>query len=187
VISNGPFYLESYSPESRTITVKAFDDDSYPFRIGEWSKFEKAEVPTITKVEMKKVIQKGKKLDILVGADNSDFILYFLTNSKGSVISSKTLKLNEGSITINIPAEITKELVIGANNIKVFAMSDSVLKPDFYESSFIVTNVKSELPSNSVDNVEFTEDKTGYEFFIIPIIIVIAVVIYLKMKYYNKP
>ncbi len=187
VISNGPFYLESYTPESRTITVKAFDDDSYPFRIGEWAKFEKAEVPTITKVEMKKVIQKGVKFDILVGADNSDFILYFLTNSKGSIISSKTLKLNEGSITISIPVEITKELGLGANNIKVFAISDLVLKPDFYESSFIVTNVKSELPSGSLDNVEFVGNKTGYEIFIILIIIAIAVVIYLKIKYYNKP
>jgi peptide/nickel transport system substrate-binding protein len=28
VISNGPFYLESYSPESRTIIVKTFEDDS---------------------------------------------------------------------------------------------------------------------------------------------------------------
>jgi peptide/nickel transport system substrate-binding protein len=187
VISNGPFYLESYTPESRTIIVKAFDDDSYPFRIGEWAKFEKAEVPTITKVEMKKVIQKGVKFDILVGADNSDFILYFLANSKGSIISSKTLKLNEGSITISIPVEITKELGLGANNIKVFAISDLVLKPDFYESSFIVTNVKSELPSGSLDNVEFAGNKTGYEIFIILIIIAIAVVIYLKIKYYNKP
>ena len=44
VISNGPFYLESYSPESRTIKVNAFEDDSYPFKKGEWSKFEKVEI-----------------------------------------------------------------------------------------------------------------------------------------------
>ncbi len=80
-----------------------------------------------------------------------------------------------------------KGIEVRANNIKVFAISDSILKPDFYESSFIVTNVKSELPSSSLDNVEFAENKTGYEFFIILIIIAIAVVIYLKIKYYNKP
>jgi peptide/nickel transport system substrate-binding protein len=103
------------------------------------------------------------------------------------MISSKTLKLDEGNIVISIPAEITKQLGIGANNIKIFAISDSVLKPDFYESSFIVTSVKTELPSTTSDNVEFTENKTEYEFFIIPIIIIIAIIIYLKMKYYNKP
>jgi peptide/nickel transport system substrate-binding protein len=187
VISNGPFYLESYSPESRTITVRAFNDDSYPFVAGAWSEFEKAKVPSITKVEMKSIIQKGEKLDIIVGADNSDSILYFLTNSDGGMISSKTLKLNEVNIVISIPTEITRKFGIGANNIKIFAISDSVLKPDFYESSFIVTGVKTELPSSTLDNVEFTENKTEYEFFIIPIIIVIAIIIYLKMKYHNKP
>jgi len=187
VISNGPFYLESYSPESRTITVRAFNDDSYPFAVGEWSEVEKAEVPHITKVEMKNIIQKGEKLDIIVGADYSDSIRYFLTNSEGNMIASKTLKLNEGNIVISIPAEITKEFGTGANNIKIFAISESVLKPDFYESSFIATNIKSELPSSSSGNVEFIENKTRYEFFIIPIIIVIGIIIYLKMKYYNSP
>ena len=51
VISNGPFYLESYAPESRTITVKAFEDDSYPFKIGKWSKFENTEFPNIKKID----------------------------------------------------------------------------------------------------------------------------------------
>jgi len=187
VISNGPFYLESYSPESRTITVRAFNDDSYPFAMGKWSEFEKAEVPSITRVEMKNIIQKGEKLDIIVDADNSDSVLYFLTNNEGGIISSKTLKLNDGSIVINIPTEITRKLGIGANNIKIFAISDLVLKPDFYDSSFIVTNVKTEFPNSTLDNVKFTENKTEYEFFIIPIIIGIAIIIYLKMKYYNKP
>src|SRR5574340_687983 len=31
VISNGPFYVDSYLPEARTITIKAFDDPTYPF------------------------------------------------------------------------------------------------------------------------------------------------------------
>ena len=37
VISNGPFYLNAYSPESRTISVSAFEDKSYPFKVGYWS------------------------------------------------------------------------------------------------------------------------------------------------------
>ena len=51
VISNGPFYLESYIPESRTITVKTFEDDSYPFKIGKWSEFEKTQFPNIKKIK----------------------------------------------------------------------------------------------------------------------------------------
>jgi len=188
VISNGPFYLESYSPESRTITVNAFNDDSYPFVAGQWSEFENAEFPSINKIEMKDIIQRGEKLDILVNTDNSDVILYFLTDSKGNVISSKTIKLDDnsdGGITVLIPPEITKNLQTGANSVKIFAISNSVLKPDFYESSFIVTDVKSELPNSfSSDNMKFTEKKSSwYEFTVIPIIIVIvAIVIYLKKR-----
>ena len=50
VISNGPFYLETYSPESRTITVKTFEDDSYPFKNGKWSEFENVQFPIIKKI-----------------------------------------------------------------------------------------------------------------------------------------
>ena len=148
VISNGPFYLKSYAPESRTITVSAFDDDSYPFKIGKWAEFEKAELPTIKNIEMKKIIQRGEELEITVEVDHSDSILYFLTNSEGTMISSENLKVVGDSVVISVPSENTKDLGTGASNIKIFAISNSVLKPDFYESSFIVTNDKAELPTS---------------------------------------
>jgi peptide/nickel transport system substrate-binding protein len=182
VISNGPFYLKSYAPESRTITVNAFNDDSYPFKIGKWAEFEKAEFPTITNIEMNNIIQRGEKLEITVETNHADSILYFLTNSKGGMIASETLNIIGNMITINIPSENTKNLGIGANNIKIFAISNSVLKPDFYESSFIVTNVKTELPTSLSDNIEFTENEPKYEVWIIPILVIIGIVIYLKKR-----
>ena len=182
VISNGPFYLKSYAPESRTITVSAFNDDSYPFKIGKWAEFEKAELPTITNIEMKNIIQRGEELEIRIEADHSDSILYFLTNSEGKMISSETLKTEGSNITIRVPSEKTKELGIGANNIKIFAISNSVLKPDFYESSFIVTNYKGELPTSLSNNIEFSEDKLEYEILIIPILLIIGIMIFLKKR-----
>lgn len=185
IISNGPYYLESYAPESRTITVSAFNDDSYPFKIGKWSEFEKAEFPSIKKIVMEDIIQRGEELDVVIETDHSDLILYFLTNSEGEIISSETLK-TEGSIIINIPSENTKYLGIGANNIKIFAISNSILKPDFYELSFIVTNEKTELPTSSFSNIEFAENKSEYEFWVIPIVI-IGIIIYLKKRHHNRP
>jgi len=182
VISNGPFYLKSYSPESRTITVSAFNDDSYPFKIGKWAEFEKAELPTITNIEMKKIIQRGEKLEVRVETSQSDSILYFLINSEGKMISSETLSISGNSITISISADDTKDLGIGANNIKIFAISNSVLKPDFYESNFIVTDYKEKLPTSSSGNIEFTEEKPEYGIWIIPILVIIGVVIYLKKR-----
>jgi peptide/nickel transport system substrate-binding protein len=182
VISNGPFYLKSYSPESRTITVSAFNDDSYPFKIGKWSEFEKAKVPIITNIEMKNIIQQGGKLEITVEADNADSILYFLINSEGKMISSETLNITGNMININIPSENTKYLGIGANNIKIFAISNSVLRPDFYESSFIVTSDKEELPISVTDNIEFAENEPEYGMWIIPILVIIGMIIYFKRK-----
>jgi peptide/nickel transport system substrate-binding protein len=182
VISNGPFYLESYAPESRTITVKAFEDDTYPFKIGKWSEFENVQFPIIKKIDLKKVIMKGDELKIGIKTVNSDSILYFLTNNEGELIVSENIKVNDEDMIINVSTEKTKKLGIGANNIKIFAMSNSVLKPDYYESSFIVTNQKMELPTSNTDGIEFTEKKDDHIIWVIPIIIIIGIIIYLKKR-----
>ena len=182
VISNGPFYLESYSPEARTIKVNAFDDDSYPFKIGEWSKFENTEFPIIKKIDLKNTIQREDEFKVGIETDHSDSILYFLTNNEGKLISSETLKVEENKVMVTVPVEKTKDFGIGANNIKIFAISNSVLKPDFYESSFMVTEEKIELPNSSPENIEFTESESNYEILIIPIIAIMGIIIYLKKR-----
>jgi peptide/nickel transport system substrate-binding protein len=187
VISNGPFYLESYSPESRTIKVVAFNDSSYPFKIGEWSKFEKAEFPSIKKVQMKKIMQKGDELSVAVNVENSDSILYFLTNSEGKKIKSETLEVTGNDTIINIPSEITQDLGIGANNIKIFAISNTVLKPDFYESSFLVTDTNAELPTITNNNMKFSEDNSEYGILVIPIVVILGILIYLKKRNHSNP
>ena len=58
-----------------------------------------------------------------------------------------------------------------------------MLKPDFYESSFIVTNDKTELPTSLSENIEFTEDESEYGFLIVPVIVIIGIVIYLKKRH----
>lgn len=182
VISNGPFYLDSYSPESRTIKVTAFDDNSYPFKKGEWSKFEKAEFPAIEKIDIKKVIQKGAEINIMIETKNSDSILYFLTNSRGENIISETQSIQDNNTVIKISPVDTSRLDVGANNIKIFAISNSVLKPDFYESSFIVIDSKTDLPIATNENVEFSKKESEYGLLIIPIIAFIVIVTYLKKR-----
>jgi peptide/nickel transport system substrate-binding protein len=182
VISNGPFYLESYSPESRTIKVVAFEDDTYPFKKGEWSKFENTEFPSIEKIDMKEIIQRGEEITLEIQTKNSDEILYFLTNSEGEKIASNSQKVLENHTTIKISSTDSNSLGIGANNIKMFAISNSVLKPDFYESNFMVTDSKVELPITNDENIEFSKTQSNYEFWIIPIIIIIGIAIFLKKR-----
>ena len=97
---------------------------------------------------MKKIIQRGEEMNITIKTIHPDSILDFLTNNKGNTILSETLKVKEGNTAFSITSENTKVLGTGASNIKIFAISNSVIKPDFYESSFIVTENKIEL-SNS--------------------------------------
>jgi peptide/nickel transport system substrate-binding protein len=182
VISNGPFYLESYSPESRTIKVTSFEDGTYPFKKGEWSKFENTEFPLIEKIDMEKLIQRGDEIVLSIQTKNSDEILYFLTNSQGEKIVSESQKVLDNHTTIKISSEDSSSLGIGANNIKIFAISNSVLKPDFYESNFIVTDSKGELPHASSENIEFSTNQSNYWYWIIPIIVIIGIISYLKKR-----
>jgi len=189
VISNGPFYLESYSPESRTITVKSFEDDSYPFKIGKWSEFENIQFPIIKKINIKKIIQYGESIDILIETENANSLLYFLIDSKGKIQASEKLNVIEDNVTIKMTSEITKKLQTGANSIKIFVISDSVLKPDFYQSSFLVSENNVELPSTII-NTPNIENKINYGVWIIPIILVmmiIGIIAYVKTKYQNNP
>jgi peptide/nickel transport system substrate-binding protein len=187
VISNGPFYLESYSPESRTITVKSFEDNSYPHKIGKWSEFENTQFPIIKNIDMDKIVKQGKNIEIIVETNNADSILYFIINSKGKIQSTEKLKMYEDKVLINITSEESEKLQVGANSIKIFAMSNLVLKPDFYESSFLVSETNLEELKITIDSSNI-ENKINYNIWIIGIIgivIIIAIITYLKIQ--SKP
>ena len=68
-------------------------------------------------------------------------------------------------------------------------MSDSVLKPDFYESSFIVSKNNLELPT-TITQTSTIQNQTNYNEWIIPIIlitIIIGIAVYVKKKYQSNP
>ena len=180
IISNGPYYLKSYSPESRTISVSAFDDDSYPFKKGNWKEFEKTNFPEI---QIPKLIQKNEGLEFEINSTNADSILYFLNNNDGELVDSKTINVEGDSTTIKISGETTKNLKSGANDLKIFALSNSVLKPDFYSSSFLVTNNDEQLPSISQNEITFNENEEWVLWIIIPLILFgFIVIVLLKRK-----
>ena len=186
VISNGPFYLKSYSPESRSMTVSVFDDETYPFKAGYWSDFENTEYPKITNVQLPKIIQKGEELEIAINSEQTDSILYFLNNNKGELIESKTIRVLENPTIINISKEKIENLGIGANDLKLFALSNSVLKPDFYSTSFLVSNSLDQLPDITKDEIKIEQGEEGFLLWIIPaIIIMIGTVIYVKRRSVN--
>jgi len=184
VISNGPFYLDRYSPEARSIKINAFDDESYPFEKGFWSEFEQPELPKIIDVSVPSIISKGAPVSIPVNTEHSTKLYYFFTNSEGVQVASGINEIEDSLTSLILSEEQTMLFGYGANDLRLFAISDAVLRPDIYSTSFLVVDAPAqELPSVSVDDVEF--DETGelnYGIIIIIAVIIIGILGALKIK-----
>jgi peptide/nickel transport system substrate-binding protein len=182
VISNGPFYLKSYSPEARTITINAFADESYPFDAGYWQEFEKIKFPKIIRVDMPDVITKGNEVSIPVYTEDASKIDYFFTNSEGESVSTGSQSLDSGKTSLVLTAEQTTLFGIGANDLKVFAVSESVLRPDIYSVSFLASNEATELPDIEISDQLADSEKNEYVSFVAIIIgaIIIGSIFYIR-------
>ncbi len=135
-ISSGPYYVESYSPESRSITLRAFGGD-YPFGAGRWSEFGSPVPPRITSASVPESVVAGSPLDVPVMTEGADAISYFVSGASGAPVSGR---VDGGSATVSIPGEATAAMGPGAGSVRLFATSESVLRPDRYEAGFIVTS-----------------------------------------------
>jgi len=182
IISNGPFYLKSYSPESRTITIKAFADESYPFEAGHWQEFEKIKFPKIVQVDIPDVIKKGDILTIPISTQDTSKIDYFFTNSQGDSVASGTQLVDFGKTILTLSEEQTDKFGIGANDLKVFAVSESVLRPDIYSVSFLAVSDSTQLPEMSLTDIQNAEEKNEYVSItaIVIGIIIVASILYLR-------
>ncbi|MFQ5572899.1 MAG: ABC transporter substrate-binding protein [Nitrosopumilaceae archaeon] len=189
IISNGPFVLDSYSPESRTITIHAFDDPTYPLESGTWSKFETVQFPQIENVELPELVIKGEELSIPIQTKDTTRIQYFLTNSEGDIVESGVEEINSKQTTLTLSEEKTEQFLIGANDLKVFAMSDTVFRPDIFSTSFLVVdNPTQELPKPTISESQQAQVSTSNYgvFVIVGGAIAIGVLLYVKSKLSSK-
>ena len=188
VISNGPFYLDNYSPESRIITIKSFDSTGYPFDAGKWEKFEQIKFPKITNVDIPNVVDLKKPLTISVETIDSSAVHYFISNSKGETAKSG-IKLSDNNLSEIILTEAeTSQLDVGANTLKIFASSDEALRPDVYETSFLVVEGQTKLPTFPISQVENDSDDTSYAGILSIIFgaIIVGIIVYIRRKRKRK-
>jgi len=183
VISNGPFYLHGYSPDSRTITIKSFDSPGYPLPQGIWNDFELAEFPMIESVSIEKLIQKGMKLDIPIKVKNSSEIHYFLSNAQGQIVTSGIQTVDNDYSTITIEKNEIDNLPLGPNTLKIFAASNDVLKPYEFSTSFLITEPNSSLPETMISgNYGDIQDDDYTILIIIVILIIIGLSLFVTKK-----
>ena len=181
VISNGPFYLDRYSPESRMIVIKSFDYGDYVFEQGKWKGFENVKFPSINSVEFVEPYVLGSNEDVHILTENSSEIHYFVINSVGEVIQNGIESIVNNSANINL--EENREISEGVNTIKIFAASDEVLKPFEYSKSFMVISENKEIPDTKIMNdVKESQEDYSYALLIIPVLIGIAAIIIRKSR-----
>jgi len=188
IISNGPFYLNNYSPESRTITINSFDSTGYPFDAGKWEKFEQIKFPKITNVEIPNVVDLKKPLSILVQTTDSSTIHYFISNPKGETVASGIKPVDNNLSEIALTEEETSHLVVGANTLKIFSSSDEVLRPDVYNTSFLVVEGQTELPTVPISQIESSSEDTSYAGILSIIFgaIIVGIIVYIRRKRKRK-
>ena len=182
VISNGPFYLQGYSPDSRSITIKSFDSIEYPLTQGVWKEFEQAKFPTIESVNMKKIIEKGIKLDIPVKVKNSTEIHYFVSNAHGEIITSGIKEVTDNHAIITLENESIENLTLGTNTLKIFAASSDVLKPYEFSTSFLVVESNSSFPEPAISTNSLNAQENDYTVTTIIIILIIIGLIAFVLK-----
>jgi len=188
IISNGPFYLNNYSPESRTITINSFDSTGYPFDAGKWEKFEQIKFPKITNVEIPNVVDLKKPLSILVKTTDSSTIHYFISNPKGETVASGIKPVDNNLSEIILAEEETSHLVVGANTLKIFSSSDEALRPDVYDTSFLVVEGQTELPTVPISQTESSSEDTSYAGILSIIFgaIIVGIIVYIRRKRKRK-
>jgi len=188
IISNGPFYLNNYSPESRTITINSFDSTGYPFDAGKWEKFEQIKFPKITNVEIPNVVDLKKSLSILVQTTDSSTIHYFISNPKGETVASGIKPVDNNLSEIILAEEETSHLVVGANTLKIFSSSDEALRPDVYDTSFLVVEGQTELPTVPISQTVGSSEDTSYAGILSIIFgaIIVGIIVYIRRKRKRK-
>ncbi|OLC35181.1 MAG: ABC transporter substrate-binding protein [Thaumarchaeota archaeon 13_1_40CM_4_38_7] len=163
IISNGPFFLDNYSPEARTITIKSFDDSTYPFGAGYWKTFEKIKIPKIESAKIPKLVSIGKELDIPVDITPNATAYYFLINSEGKIIDKGQVKSSTGISDIIIPPNKTSYLSPGANDLQIFTVSDLAYHPDIFRTSFLAINGNYTMPEEPSHALyQSTTTNSGY-------------------------
>jgi peptide/nickel transport system substrate-binding protein len=136
IISNGPFYLDSFNAAGGTITIKAFRDSSYPFEVGHWSQYETPQIADITSLDVPRLVNMGQPTSVNVNVEvagqpsSNATVNYFVSNKDGIVIiRGEAQHEKTGQFHIDLTTEMTSKLSPGPNQIKIFATSNEALRP----------------------------------------------------------
>ena len=182
IISNGPFYLDRYSPESRIIVVKSFDFGDYPFSPGKWNEFELIEFPKIVSIEIDKLLAKSSNNQIPIITTNSSEIHYFISNSLGEIISEGKVPVDNDKSIVVLDEKTLSKLDTGSYTLKVFAASDEAMRPYEYSTSFLVSDTLTSLPHAEITTTLSESNQSDYSSLLIIVILILSAAVIFVVK-----
>ena len=161
VISNGPYRLDGYTPESRTIRISSYDD-GYPFAAHEMGRFEESLTPKILDVDWPQVIKRGSESEIKVEVSNADSVRYYVTDARGNLTETGQVLVDSDIASVKLDATSTASFAMGAGDIALFALSDSVLQAASHTVSFLAVDSASALPEMAQENTVYEKNPSEY-------------------------
>ena len=171
VISNGPFYLDSFNPGGQTATIKAFRDNSYPFEQNHWSsKFGNPMLASIENVDTQGSLNIGqsKTIQVFVNVGNKPSndaqVKYFIVTDKGVIAKGEAnpSKDKPGQFAISLNSDKTSQFSPGASTLKIFAISNKAYKPVFYSTPLLaVAAAPSSVPGGNQNNNSGSGNQQG--------------------------
>jgi hypothetical protein len=156
IISNGAFYLDSYNVAGKTMTVKAFRDESYPFEVGHFAEYETPKLADIVSVNTGPItISQPASMTVNVQVDgqpsSNATVDYFVFDKNGKVaIEGKAAPSGStGEFKIDISGEETSKLSAGPSRLRVFASSNEALRPAITENTILATTITGGGPAQN--------------------------------------
>ena len=127
VISNGPFYLERFDPSAQFAELKAFRDENYPFKPGDWY-FGAADDITL-EPDTGSSIVIGQPLDLNVdvqGPGQLGIQYVWSDPATGNVVKTGEATAGDGTFVVPFSATETAALVPGLYHLSITAYSDEL-------------------------------------------------------------
>ena len=124
-------------------------------------------------------------MTIPISVTSNSTVYYYFLNADGNMVDSGILQSKTGDTNIVLSKEKTSLLSMGANDLKIFAVSGSALKPDIFHTSFL--GVQGESPVIP-EIVPSGTSVVGSNYFVVGIVLAaIAIGIIIILKKRKKP
>lgn len=142
-VGSGPFYMDRAFPLEGTLILKRFPE--YPDLANRWDRFTEARIATVD-VSGPNTVTIGKEATFNVELTFKDEpypmadveqVKYLLLDAKGQIAHIGAAEaVADGQWKITLPADVTKNLVAGANRLEVAAVLKVIALPAFGSVQF---------------------------------------------------